>query len=59
MINKKYTEGQQEKTNLAASKIIPLEEIMAKAKSEYNEEIDSELEGEEILQEEEYNEEDF
>ena len=59
MINKKYTEGQGEKANLAASKEIPLEEIMAKAKSEYNEEIDSELEDEEILEEEEYNEEDF
>lgn len=59
MIQKKYTEGQQEKTNLAAAKEIPLEEIMAKAKSEYNEEIDSELKDEEILDEEEYNEEDF
>jgi hypothetical protein len=59
MINKKYSEGQQEKTNLAAAKEIPLEEIMAKAKSEYNEEIDSELQDEEILEEEEYDEEDF
>jgi hypothetical protein len=59
MINKKYTEGQSEKANLTASKEIPLEEIMAKAKSEYNEEIDSELENEEILEKEEYNEEDF
>jgi hypothetical protein len=59
MIQKKYTEGQGEKANLAAEKIVPLEEIMAKAKQEYNEEIDSELEDEEILEEEEYNEEDF
>jgi hypothetical protein len=59
MIQKKYTEGQGEKANLAAEKIVPLEEIMAKAKQEYNEEIDSELEDEEILEQEEYNEEDF
>lgn len=58
MIQKKYTEGQQEKANLAATTDLPLEEIMAKAKQEYNSEIDSELEDEEIL-EEDYDEEDF
>jgi hypothetical protein len=62
MIQKKYTEGQSEKANLAAEQLVPLEEIMAKAKEEYNNEIDSELEDEEILQEDEnngYEEEDF
>lgn len=61
MIHKKYTEGQQEKANLAASEVVPLEQIMAKAKEEYNEEIDSELEDEEILEEndDEYEKEDF
>jgi hypothetical protein len=61
MINKKYSEGKQEKANLAAEKMIPLEEIMAKAKEEYNEEIDSELEDEDILEEntDEYEKEDF
>jgi hypothetical protein len=61
MINKKYSEGKQEKATLAAEKMVPLEEIMAKAKQEYNEEIDSELEDEEILEEDtnEYEEEDF
>jgi hypothetical protein len=61
MINKKYSEGKQEKANLAAEKMLPLEEIMAKAKEEYNEEIDSELEDEEILEEntDEYEKEDF
>lgn len=61
LIQKKYVEGKQEKANLEAEKIVPLEEIMQRAKQEYNEEIDSELEGEEILEDEpdEYEEQDF
>ena len=61
LIQKKYVEGKQEKANLEAEKIVPLEEIMQRAKQEYNEQIDSELEGEEILEDEpdEYEEQDF
>jgi hypothetical protein len=60
MIQKNYSQGKQEKSNLAAEKIVPLEEIMAKAKEEYNQEIDSELEEEEIIEEDsEYEQEDF
>lgn len=59
MIQKNYSQGQQEKANIAATERVPLEEIMAKAKEEYNAEIDSELEDEEILEGGDYNEEDF
>jgi hypothetical protein len=58
MIQKNYSQGQQEKANIAATERVPLEEIMAKAKEEYNAEIDEELENEEIL-DGDYNEEDF
>jgi hypothetical protein len=61
MIQKKYSEGQQEKANLKATDLVPLEEVMAKAKEEYNEKIDAELEEEDILEENEneYEKEDF
>jgi hypothetical protein len=61
MIQKKYTEGQQEKAKLAATELVPLEEVMAKAKEEYAEKIDSELEQEQIIEDDndEYEEEDF
>lgn len=59
MIQKNYASGQQEKANIAATEAVPLEEIMAKAKAEYNEEIDAELEDEEILENGDYDEEDF
>lgn len=59
MIQKNYSNSQQEKANIAASSVVPLEEIMAKAKSQYNQEIDSELEDQEILENGDYDEEDF
>lgn len=61
MIQKKYSEGQQEKATLKATDLVPLEEVMAKAKEEYNEKIDAELEEEDILEENEneYEKEDF
>lgn len=59
MIQKNYSNSQQEKANIAAASIVPLEEIMAKAKSQYNEEIDAELEDQDILENGDYDEEDF
>jgi hypothetical protein len=59
MIQKNYSNSQQEKANIAATSVVPLEEIMAKAKSQYNQEIDSELEDQEILENGDYDEEDF
>lgn len=59
MIQKNYSNSQQEKANIAATGAVPLEEIMAKAKSQYNQEIDSELEDQEILENGDYDEEDF
>ena len=61
MIQKKYTEGQQEKAKISATELVPLEEVMAKAKEEFNEKIDKELEEEEIIEDDndEYEEEDF
>jgi len=59
MIQKNYSNSQQEKANIAATSAVPLEEIMAKAKSEYNQEIDAELEDQEILENGDYDEEDF
>jgi hypothetical protein len=59
MIQKNYSNSQQEKANIAATSAVPLEEIMAKAKSQYNQEIDAELEDQEILENGDYDEEDF
>lgn len=61
MIQKKYTEGQQEKAKISATELVPLEEVMAKAKEEFNEKIDKELEEQEIVEDDndEYEEEDF
>lgn len=59
MIQKNYSQGQQEKANQLATGAVPLEEIMAKAKEQYNDEIDAELEDEEILENGDYDEEDF
>ncbi len=61
MIQKKYTEGQQEKAKISATELVPLEEVMAKAKEEFNEKINKELEEEEIIEDDndEYEEEDF
>ena len=51
MIRKNYEAGQKEKENFKNAEPIALEEIIAKAKSEFNEEVDSALQAQDILEE--------